>query len=378
MLANRHVIAVAGTHGKTTTSAMIAAILDAAGCEPGFLIGGVPLDFVTSARVGVGGPRGLFVIEADEYDTAFFDKRSKFVHYRPRTLVLNNLEFDHADIFSDLRDMQRQFHHLVRIVPATGRILAGAGHAHLEEVLEMGCWTEVERVGNGADWSATSLAPDGRRFDVCERGRVMARVEWEQRGAHNVSNALAAIAAARHVGVDPADAARALRRFRGVRRRLEHLDTTAGISLYDDFAHHPTAIRAAIDSLHGDRAGRVLAVLEPASNTMRLGTHRETLWPFARGRARRVGAGPGSRRMGCSRAGARARECAGARRHRWHRAGVLRGGSPRGRDSRDEQRRIRRNSRTAAVRDPKLRRGAGGVTTLTLTLGPRNGRQTRA
>ena len=215
VLAGRHVIAVAGTHGKTTTSTMIAAILDAAGCEPGFLVGGEPLDFATSARVGTGGTRGLFVIEADEYDTAFFDKRSKFVHYRPRTLVLNNLEFDHADIFSDLRDMQRQFHHVVRIVPAAGRIVAGAGHPHLEEVLEMGCWTEVERVGHGADWSATLLAPDGRRFDVCRHGRVVARIEWEQRGAHNVSNALAAIAAARHAGVDPTGAARALRGFRG-------------------------------------------------------------------------------------------------------------------------------------------------------------------
>ena len=283
VLAGRHVIAVAGTHGKTTTSTMIAAILEAAGCGPGFLVGGVPLDFVTSARVGTGAPRGLFVIEADEYDTAFFDKRSKFVHYRPRTLVLNNLEFDHADIFSDLRDMQRQFHHVVRIVPASGRIVAGAGHPHLEEVLAMGCWTEVERVGHGAGWSATLPAPDGRRFDVCRHGRVVARIEWEQRGAHNVSNALAAIAAARHAGVDPTDAARALRGFRGVRRRLEHLDTAAGVSLFDDFAHHPTAIRAAIDSLHGDCAGRVLAVLEPASNTMRLGTHRETLGPSLAG-----------------------------------------------------------------------------------------------
>ena len=277
VLAGRHVVAVAGTHGKTTTSTMIAAILDAAGHEPGFLIGGVPLDFDTSARVGVGGPRGLFVIEADEYDTAFFDKRSKFVHYRPRTLVLNNLEFDHADIFRDVRDMQRQFHHLVRIVPANGHIVAGAGHPHLEEVLTMGCWSGVERVGDGADWSSTSPAPDGRRFDVRHNGRVAAAVEWQQRGAHNVSNAIAAIAAARHAGVEPRDAARALGSFGGVRRRLEHLATISGVALYDDFAHHPTAIEAAIDSLRSGGAGRVLAVLEPASNSMRLGTYRESL-----------------------------------------------------------------------------------------------------
>ena len=283
VLAHRHVIAVAGTHGKTTTSAMVAAILEAAGNDPGFLIGGAPLDFDTGARVGVGGARRLFVVEADEYDTAFFDKRSKFVHYRPRTLVLNNLEFDHADIFRDLRDMQRQFHHVVRIVPGTGRIVAGAGCSHLEEVLAMGCWTDVERVGDGADWSATSVSPDGSSFEVRRHGRVVAGIEWEQCGAHNVENALAAIAAARHAGVEPRDAARALAGFRGVRRRLEHLDTVSGVALYDDFAHHPTAIGAAIDSLRSSRSGRILAILEPASNTMRLGTHRETLGPTLSG-----------------------------------------------------------------------------------------------
>ena len=288
LLAHRHVVAVAGTHGKTTTTAMLALILDAAGLDPGFLVAGVPHDFDTGARVGRGGPRGLFVIEADEYDTAFFDKRSKFVHYRPRTLVLNNLEFDHADIFDDLRDIQRQFHHVVRIVPGGGRIVAGAGQRHLEEVLAMGCWTPVERVGDGGDWSARPATPDGRRFQVRHHGRAVAEVEWEQRGAHNVPNALAAIAAARHVGVDAETAARALRGFTGVRRRLEHFATAAGVDIYDDFAHHPTAVEAAIDALRKSRGGqardgRVLAVLEPASNTMRLGTHRATLGPALSG-----------------------------------------------------------------------------------------------
>ena len=283
-LADRHVIAVAGTHGKTTTTAMLAVILDAAGRDPGFLIAGAPLDFDTGARAGRDGPRRLFVVEADEYDTAFFDKRSKFVHYRPRTLVLNNLEFDHADIFDDLRDVQRQFHHVVRIVPGGGRIVAGAGDRRIDEVLAMGCWTPVERVGNGGDWSAVEAAPDGRRFRVRHRGRIVAEVEWGQRGAHNVSNALAAIAAARHAGVDPRAAARALGGFSGVRRRLEHRATVAGVAVYDDFAHHPTAVEAAIGALRGSReGGRVIAVLEPASNTMRLGVHRATLGPALSG-----------------------------------------------------------------------------------------------
>ena len=283
VLAHRHVVAVAGTHGKTTTTAMLAVILDAAGLDPGFLIAGVPLDFDTGARAGRDGPRRPFVIEADEYDTAFFDKRSKFVHYRPRTLVLNNLEFDHADIFDDLRDMQRQFHHVVRIVPGSGRIVAGAGDRRIEEVLAMGCWTPVERVGGGGDWSAEMAAPDGGKFNVRHHGGVVAEVEWGQRGAHNVSNALAAIAAARHAGVEPRTAARALRGFTGVKRRLEHCATVAGVAIYDDFAHHPTAIEATIGALRTSREGRVIAVLEPASNTMRLGTHRATLGPALSG-----------------------------------------------------------------------------------------------
>ena len=283
VLAHRHVVAVAGTHGKTTTTAMLAAILESAGLEPGYLIAGNPLDFDACARIGRGGSRRLFVIEADEYDTAFFDKRSKFVHYRPRTLVLNNLEFDHADIFRDVRDVQRQFHHLVRIVPGSGCIVASARDPRIEEVLAMGCWTPVERFGAGGEWIAESVTPDGGRFDVRRGDRVVAAVEWGQRGAHNVSNGLAAIAAASHVGIEPHRAARALRGFRGVRRRLEHLATVAGVALYDDFAHHPTAIAAAIDALRRSHTGRVVAVLEPASNTMRLGIHCETLGPALAG-----------------------------------------------------------------------------------------------
>ncbi|MCY4284714.1 MAG: UDP-N-acetylmuramate:L-alanyl-gamma-D-glutamyl-meso-diaminopimelate ligase [Thiotrichales bacterium] len=288
VLAGRHVVAVAGTHGKTTTTAMIAFILEAAGLDPGFLVGGIPRDLDAVARVGRGGPRRLFVIEADEYDTAFFDKRSKFLHYRPRTLVLNNLEFDHADIFRDLADMQRQFHHVVRIVPAGGRIVAGAGQRPIDEVLAMGCWSPVERVGAGGDWSALMATPDGSRFQVRHHGRAVAEIEWEQRGAHNVANALTAIAAARHAGIEPALAARALGGFKGVRRRLEHHATVAGIAIYDDFAHHPTAIEASIGALRATRgseagAGRLLAVLELASNTMRRGTHRATLGPALAG-----------------------------------------------------------------------------------------------
>ena len=296
VLAHRHVVAVAGTHGKTTTTAMLAAIFDAAGLDPGFLIAGAPLDFDTGARIGGGGPRRLFVVEADEYDTAFFDKRSKFVHYRPRTLVLNNIEFDHADIFDDLRDMQRQFHHVVRIVPGGGRILAGAGDRRIDEVLAMGCWTPVERVGDGGDWSAAAVAPDGGRFLVRHHDRVVAEVEWGQRGAHNVANALAAVAAARHAGVEPRTAARALGRFAGVERRLEHRATVAGVAIYDDFAHHPTAVGAAIEALRSARPGRLIAVFEPASNTMRLGVHRDTLGPALSGAdAAWVLAPPGAR-----------------------------------------------------------------------------------
>ncbi|MCK9529337.1 MAG: UDP-N-acetylmuramate:L-alanyl-gamma-D-glutamyl-meso-diaminopimelate ligase [Gammaproteobacteria bacterium] len=274
VLAGRFVIAVAGTHGKTTTTAMIARILEYAGLAPGFLIGGVPQDFGLSARLGA---TDFFVVEADEYDTAFFDKRSKFVHYRPRTAVLNNLEYDHADIFPDLAAIQRQFHHLVRTVPGSGLIVAAA-EASLDEVLGMGCWTPVERIDRSDGWQARSLVDDGSAFDVYFRDERLGRVEWSQLGRHNVANALAAIAAARHAGVAPAAAIEALGEFQGVKRRMEVRGCVRGVTVYDDFAHHPTAVATTLDGLR-KRVGsaRILAVLEPRSNTMRLGVHRDSL-----------------------------------------------------------------------------------------------------
>ncbi|HSF78723.1 MAG TPA: UDP-N-acetylmuramate:L-alanyl-gamma-D-glutamyl-meso-diaminopimelate ligase, partial [Steroidobacteraceae bacterium] len=250
VLQGRWTIAVAGTHGKTTTTSMIAWILERAGLDPGFLIGGVPGNFATSARLG-GGVH--FVVEADEYDTAFFDKRAKFVHYRPRTAVLNNLEFDHADIYPDVQSIQRQFHLLMRMIPASGRVLCNAAEPHLDEVLEMGCWTPREsfsaRPGLATDWSASLESADGSVFSVLFRGETLGRVSWPLIGLHNVDNALAALAAARHAGVDPAVAAAALGEFRGVRRRMEVRGAVAGITVYDDFAHHPTAIRSTLDGL---------------------------------------------------------------------------------------------------------------------------------
>jgi len=278
MLRGRHVQAIAGTHGKTTTASILAWILEATGLEPGFLIGGVPQDFGVSARHGGG---RCFVIEADEYDTAFFDKRSKFVHYTPRTLVINNIEFDHADIFRDLEDIKRQFHHLIRILPASGQLLCRRGDGNIEDVLARGCWTPVVYYGvdNAAGgWQAQLLSPDGGRFRVSRDGRELGRVEWAMAGSHNVDNALAAIAAAVDVGVDAIDACAALSRFRGVRRRLEQYATAGGIILYDDFAHHPTAIRATIEALRNRIDGkRLIAVLEPRSNTMRMGVHQDEL-----------------------------------------------------------------------------------------------------
>ena len=274
-LVDRWVLAIAGTHGKTTTTAMLAWILECAGLEPGFLIGGVPRDFDASARAG---STPFFVIEADEYDTAFFDKRSKFVHYRPRTLVLNNLEFDHADLFPDLAAIERQFHHLVRTVPGNGLIVANGADANLTRVLEQGCWTPVERFGAADGWSAELTAHDGRAFDVAFAGKAQASVAWPHSGLHMVSNALAAIAAARHAGITPAVAAEALSRFRGVKRRMELRGEVAGISVWDDFAHHPTAIATTIDGLRravGD--ARIVAVVDPRSNTMKAGVHRDTL-----------------------------------------------------------------------------------------------------
>ena len=283
ILPGRHVIAIAGTHGKTTTTAMTSWILEHAGLRPGFLIGGVPLNFGVSARLGQG---KAFVIEADEYDTAFFDKRSKFVHYRPRTAVLNNLEFDHADIFDDLAAIERQFHHLVRTVPGTGahgsgRIVVNGLEDSLARVLHMGCWSEVRSFGAAvSDFTAQGEAQD---FDVLFQGQVVGRVTWNLTGSHNQLNALAAIVAAEHLGVAPRLAAQALASFENVKRRMELRGTaqtaTGNITVYDDFAHHPTAIRTTVDGLRRTlKAGeRILAVFEPRSNTMKLGTMKSQL-----------------------------------------------------------------------------------------------------
>jgi UDP-N-acetylmuramate: L-alanyl-gamma-D-glutamyl-meso-diaminopimelate ligase len=274
VLAGRHVLAVAGTHGKTGTASMLAWILEHAGRNPGFLIGGIPGNFGVSARLGEGQP---FVIEADEYDTAFFDKRSKFVHYRARTAILNNLEFDHADIFDDLAAIERQFHHLVRILPSSGLIVSNGRDDALERVLAQGCWTPVERFGSAGAWQAGP--PDDRNgFEVRLQGDAIGRVRWTQVGEHNRMNALAAIAAARHAGVDPTVAIEALASFQGVRRRLERRGEARGITIYDDFAHHPTAIRTTLEGLRAKvGAARILAVLEPRSNTMRLGVMKDRL-----------------------------------------------------------------------------------------------------
>jgi UDP-N-acetylmuramate: L-alanyl-gamma-D-glutamyl-meso-diaminopimelate ligase len=278
ILAGRWVLAVAGTHGKTSTACMLAWILDSAGLKPGFLVGGVPRNFGLSARLGRG---ELFVVEADEYDTAFFDKRSKFVHYRPRTLVLNNLEYDHADIFSDLAAIQRQFHHLIRTVPGNGLILHNQDDARLAETLAMGCWTPLQGVSVSAataQWQSRLLEPDGSRFEVLLEGRPAGVVSWEQLGDHNVHNALSAIAAAHHAGVPVASACTALGSFLGVKRRLEVRAVLAGVTVYDDFAHHPTAIASTLGAVRGRVGnGRILLLLEPRSNTMRMGVHRHTL-----------------------------------------------------------------------------------------------------
>ena len=275
VLRGREVVAVAGTHGKTTTTAMLAWILESVGRVPGFLIGGVPENFGVSARLGQGGP---FVIEADEYDTAFFDKRAKFVHYRPRHLVLTNLEFDHADIYPDLAAIERQFHHLLRTVPGRGHISWNAASPALGRVLAMGCWTSragfAREPAVAAEWQLRLLAEDGSRFTVLHEGASVAEVIWPHFGLHNAENALAAIAAAAGLGVAPERAAAALAEFRGVRRRMQLRGTVRGISVYDDFAHHPTAVAVSIDALRRrDRQARIVAVLEPRSNTMRLGHH---------------------------------------------------------------------------------------------------------
>ena len=279
VLQGRHVLAVAGTHGKTTTTSMLAWILEHAGLQPGFLVGGVPMNFGVSARLGAG---KSFVIEADEYDTAFFDKRSKFVHYRPRTAVLNNLEYDHADIFPSLEAIETQFHHLVRTVPATGRLVVNAREEALQRVLAKGCWSEVQRFGTRKEEpGALRARGEPHAFDVLRGGLKIARVEWSLLGEHNQLNALAALAAAEHVGVAPELAAEALGRFENVRRRLELRGEAGGVKVYDDFAHHPTALRTTVNGLRR-RVGmeRILAVFEPRSNTMKLGTMKAQL-PWA-------------------------------------------------------------------------------------------------
>jgi len=279
VLRGRHVLAVAGTHGKTTTTSMLAWILDQAGLKPGFLVGGVPLNFGISARLGEGSP---FVIEADEYDTAFFDKRSKFVHYRPRTAVVNNLEFDHADIFPDLAAIETQFHHLVRTVPASGRLVVNAREAALDRVLARGCWSPLQRFGaRKEEPGALRARGEPHAFDVLRGSLKIARVDWPVLGEHNQLNALAAIGAAEHAGVAPEQAAAALAGFRNVRRRLELRGEAGGVQVYDDFAHHPTAMRTTINGLRR-KAGlaRILAVFEPRSNTMKRGEMKAQL-PWA-------------------------------------------------------------------------------------------------
>ncbi len=277
VLQQRWVLAVSGTHGKTTTSSILAFILDHAGLNPGFLIGGVPENFGVSARLGA---VPYFVIEADEYDTAFFDKRSKFVHYRQKTLIINNLEYDHADIFPDLAAIQRQFHHLVRTVPRSGLVVSAHGIAAIEATLDMGLWTPRQTVGTdgAADWQVRPVAQDFSHFEVWRAGERLGEVRWGMIGKHNALNAVAAIAAAHHAGVAVENACAGLAEFKGVKRRLQQRGVINGIAVYDDFAHHPTAIAVTLEALRQRVDGaRIIAVLEPRSNTMRLGVHREDL-----------------------------------------------------------------------------------------------------
>ena len=279
VLRGREVLAVAGTHGKTTTTSLLAHLLDAAGLAPGFLIGGVPGNFGVSARSG--GDAAPFAIEADEYDTAFFDKRSKFVHYRPRVAILNNLEYDHADIFPDVAAIQRQFHHLVRTVPGNGRLIVNAEDTRLAEVLAMGCWTPVETFGiDAGDWRARMLEADGSAFAVTHAGRLIGDIRWNLTGRHNVMNALAALAAAHAAGVDPESLLHAFATFESVKRRMESLGEVDGIHVYDDFAHHPTAIATTLAGLRAKVGkARILVALEPRSNSMRAGAHAAALAP---------------------------------------------------------------------------------------------------
>ncbi|MDN2669153.1 UDP-N-acetylmuramate:L-alanyl-gamma-D-glutamyl-meso-diaminopimelate ligase [Vibrio sp. 14N.309.X.WAT.E.F5] len=275
LLHDRWVLAVSGTHGKTTTSSMLAWILEDCGYAPGFLVGGVLGNFGISARIG---ESMFFVVEADEYDSAFFDKRSKFVHYHPRTLVMNNLEFDHADIFDDLEAIKRQFHHLVRTVPSNGRIFSPKQDTAIQDVLSRGCWSETESSGELGDWDAKKLVKDGSKFEVYFQGECVGTVDWDLVGDHNVNNALMAIAAARHVGVTPDLGCESLARFINTKRRLEFKGEVAGVSVYDDFAHHPTAIELTLGGLRNKvDTKKIIAVLEPRSATMKRGVHKETL-----------------------------------------------------------------------------------------------------
>jgi UDP-N-acetylmuramate: L-alanyl-gamma-D-glutamyl-meso-diaminopimelate ligase len=277
-LRNKSVIAIAGTHGKTTTASMVAWILEAAGEDPGFLIGGVPENFGFSARDG----ERFFVVEADEYDTAFFDKRAKFVHYRPDIAVLNNLEFDHADIYEDLKAIQTQFHHLVRTIPGNGTIISNGQDTKLESVLDRGCWSKLQRFSleQGSDWQVELLKPDGSELAFLFDGEPLGRLSWKHYGRHNAMNACAAVAAATAAGIRPQAAVEALTSFKGVKRRMELVADSGGIRVYDDFAHHPTAIRLTLEGLRRSVGNaRVLVALEPRSNTMRAGVHINELGP---------------------------------------------------------------------------------------------------
>ncbi len=289
ILRGRHVIAISGTHGKTTTTSMVAWILEYAGLEPGFLVGGAPLNFDSSARLGAG---NYFVVEADEYDTSYFDRRSKFLHYRPNTLIINNIEFDHADIFTDLAAIQYQFHHLIRSIPNNGSIIVSDADEAIEDVLSQGCWSPVSRYGieqersrldkdspaSSEYWRADSIAPDGSSFVVLRNDNRIGTVSWDMIGSHNVSNALGAIVAACHIDVPPGKAIEALCRFKGVKRRMQHFATLGSCRFYDDFAHHPTSIRATLQALRNHvGTEKILAVIEPRTHTMSLGFFRKEL-----------------------------------------------------------------------------------------------------
>jgi UDP-N-acetylmuramate: L-alanyl-gamma-D-glutamyl-meso-diaminopimelate ligase len=281
VLRDRWVIAVSGTHGKTTTASMTAWLLEAAGLQPGFLIGGVPANFATTARLGTG---RHFVIEADEYDTTFFDKRAKFMHYGPRTLIINNLEFDHADIYADMQAIRWQFHQMLRILPGNGRLVVNANELEIEKLLEMGCWTPVERYSSNPATAATALVRHSNGgLELSFEGHTLQSGPLALPGLHNIENATAAVLAARHAGVPLETSLAALQKFRGVKRRLEHLGTFNGVRVYDDFAHHPTAIRRTIAALRESVQGRVLVVVEPRSNSMKLGAHRAGLAPSLAG-----------------------------------------------------------------------------------------------